>query len=70
MANELGGEVVLIETCVASVHGEEPDLTAAEAMACADLVLGLRTKSIAHTNARLTLLEDAGEIFKPARLFT
>ena len=42
------------------MHGEEPSLAVAQAILNADLVLGLRNKSMAHTNARLAMTENGG----------
>ena len=59
-AQLLGGTVFLVETPIAEVHGEEPSAAAAEAILNADLVLGLRDKSMAHTNARLAMTKNGG----------
>ena len=59
-AQSLGGNVLLVETPPAKMHGEEPSSAAAQAILDADLVLGLRNKSMAHTNARLALTKNGG----------
>ena len=59
-AQSLGGSVFLVETPIAKMHGEEPSAVAAQAILNADLVLGLRNKSMAHTNARLAMTENGG----------
>ena len=59
-AQLLGGNVFLVETPIAQMHGEEPSLAAAEAILNADLALGLRDKSMAHTNARLAMTKNGG----------
>lgn len=59
-AQSLGGNVFLVETPLAKIHGEEPSSAAAHAIFNADLVLGLRSKSMAHTNARLAMTENGG----------
>ena len=59
-AQSIGGNVFLVETPIAKMHGEEPSVAAAEAILSADLVLGLRNKSMAHTNARLAMTENGG----------
>ena len=59
-ASLLGGNVFLVETPIAKMHGEEPSLAAAEAILNADLALGLRDKSMAHTNARLAMTRNGG----------
>ena len=59
-AQSVGGNVFLVETPLAKMHGEEPSLAVAQAILNADLVLGLRNKSMAHTNARLAMTENGG----------
>ena len=46
-AQSVGGNVFLVETPLAKMHGEEPSLAVAQAILNADLVLGLRNKSMA-----------------------
>ena len=59
-AQLLGGNVLLVETPIAKMHGEEPSAEVAEAILNADLVLGLRDKSMAHTNARMAMTRNGG----------
>lgn len=59
-AQLLQAKVDLVETVVAGMHGEEPTEDAAAAMKQADLILGLRAKSMAHTRARFAATEGRG----------
>ena len=52
-ARRLTDGVELLDAPPAGMHGEEPPQEVAEAMRRADLCLGIRAKSMAHTQARL-----------------
>ena len=53
-AHRITSHVVLVQTPPLAMHGEEPPRQVAEAMLESDLCLGITTKSIAHTNARIS----------------
>ena len=63
-AQSIGGDVFLVETPIARMHGEEPSEATARAILNADLVLGLRDKSMAHTTARLAMTRNGGRYLR------
>lgn len=59
-AKEITAKARLLETAPLRMHGEEPSSEVAEAMATADLCLGVTAKSMAHTKARQILSSSGG----------
>ncbi|MBG05659.1 MAG: hypothetical protein CMM59_16460 [Rhodospirillaceae bacterium] len=57
-ARKFSPNIELCEIPVFDMHGEEPPLNAADLMSAADLVLGLTSKSMAHSRARLRSAEN------------